>query len=253
MWFDLPSRPDRGYSQPAARATLWRAARRLVSLVLPIVAAVLTGIGVAQAQGPGEAAFIQQTIDRLSVEEKVGQLFLVPFQGTDTAATSEIAQLIRDYHVAGVVLSPAHGNIRNDRDTPRRIAEMTNSLQALALEANKNSPLPLFVAVSQEGDGYPFTSLRAGFTPLPSPMSLGATWRDANSLAVGRIVGQELAAVVAGPAVTVRKGARSTRRRSAWARSTVATSSSGLRSLTPIPGKWRAIVATRATLPWWMP
>jgi len=55
--------------------------------------------------------------------------------------------------------------------------------------------IPLFVAVLQEGDGYPFTSLRQGFTSLPSPMALGATWRESLAADIGRIVGQELAAV----------------------------------------------------------
>ncbi len=55
--------------------------------------------------------------------------------------------------------------------------------------------IPLLVAAEQEGDGYPFTSLRTGFTDLPSDMALGATWNDLNAQAVGQIVGQELAAV----------------------------------------------------------
>lgn len=159
--------------------------------------AVLLGVSasVVQAQGPVEAAFIQQTIDRMSVEEKVGQLFLVTIQGVETAEGSDIRALIRDYRVGGVVISPSQGNFRNDTDTPRRVAELTNSLQSLALQSNTNVPIPLFIALSQEGDGYPNTSLRSGFTPLPASMALGATWKDSHALAVGRIVGQELAAV----------------------------------------------------------
>ncbi|MGD2206847.1 MAG: glycoside hydrolase family 3 N-terminal domain-containing protein, partial [Anaerolineae bacterium] len=55
--------------------------------------------------------------------------------------------------------------------------------------------IPLFVAASQEGDGYPYTAFRGGFTPLPSPMAVGATWDEENAEAIGRIVGQELSAV----------------------------------------------------------
>ncbi|MBN1139763.1 MAG: hypothetical protein JXM73_24540 [Anaerolineae bacterium] len=55
--------------------------------------------------------------------------------------------------------------------------------------------IPLLIATAQEGNGYPFTSLRAGFTDLPSEMALGATWNDLNAQVVGQIVGQELAAV----------------------------------------------------------
>ena len=55
--------------------------------------------------------------------------------------------------------------------------------------------IPLLVAAMQEGDGYPYSSLRTGFTDLPSNMALGATWNDLNAEAVGQIVGQELSAV----------------------------------------------------------
>jgi beta-N-acetylhexosaminidase len=55
--------------------------------------------------------------------------------------------------------------------------------------------VPLLIAVSQEGDGYPFTALRAGFSKLPSNMAIGGTWLDSSAEAVGQTVGRELAAV----------------------------------------------------------
>lgn len=55
--------------------------------------------------------------------------------------------------------------------------------------------VPLLVAVSQEGDGYPFTDLRAGFSDLPSNMAIGASWQAQNAEAMGQIVGRELGAV----------------------------------------------------------
>lgn len=63
------------------------------------------------------------------------------------------------------------------------------------------------IAIDHEGDGYPYTRLRNGFTPLPSAMAIGATWEPAYAEAVGEIVGRELAAVgintLLGPAVDV--------------------------------------------------
>ncbi len=149
----------------------------------------------AQAQSGVEESLVQNLINRMSVEEKVGQLFLVTFQGNDVGANSDIGGLIRDYKIGGVVLSPANGNFRNEGDTPQQVTQLTNGLQNLALQANPANPMPLFVGVEQTGDGYPYTALRSGFTPLPSPMGMGATWSDATTLDVGRIVGQELAAV----------------------------------------------------------
>jgi beta-N-acetylhexosaminidase len=55
--------------------------------------------------------------------------------------------------------------------------------------------IPLLIAVTQEGDGYPYAALRSGFTEVPSNMAVGATWSDENAGAVGQIVGRELEAV----------------------------------------------------------
>jgi beta-N-acetylhexosaminidase len=55
--------------------------------------------------------------------------------------------------------------------------------------------IPLLIAVSQEGNGYPYTDLRSGFTPLASLMALGATWDETNARLIGELVGRELSAV----------------------------------------------------------
>jgi beta-N-acetylhexosaminidase len=55
--------------------------------------------------------------------------------------------------------------------------------------------VPLLIAVSQEGDGWPHTALRGGLTELPSNMAVGATWNPQNAEAIGSLVGEELAGV----------------------------------------------------------
>ncbi|MFN2291245.1 MAG: glycoside hydrolase family 3 N-terminal domain-containing protein [Anaerolineae bacterium] len=55
--------------------------------------------------------------------------------------------------------------------------------------------IPLLIAVTQEGDGFPYTDLRDEFTSLPSAMALGATWDVGHAEAAGQIVGGELSAV----------------------------------------------------------
>lgn len=56
---------------------------------------------------------VKPIMDRMSVADKVGQLFLVTFQGRDVSANSDIAVLVRDYRVGGVVLLPSNDNFRN--------------------------------------------------------------------------------------------------------------------------------------------
>lgn len=156
---------------------------------------------------------IEGLLNSLSVEEKIGQLFIVPFDGATTDAESDIAVLIRDYKVGGVVIQASNGNFRNNANTPQSVAELNNRLQGHALGSNGQ---PLFIAVDHEGDGWPYTRITGGVTPIPSPMSIGATWNTDNARDVGRIVGQELSAMginlLLGPVVDVLNDPRPTGR-----------------------------------------
>lgn len=75
-------------------------------------------------------AFLQQ----MTPEDRVGQLFVVAFSGNDLSASSDIATLIHQYRIGGVMLIPANANFTNAKgtDTPREVATLTNQLQALA-------------------------------------------------------------------------------------------------------------------------
>ncbi len=201
---------------------------RLFSGTLVFVLAVMTLLTTfhrrpfaAAAQG---AQFdpVLALMQTLSVEEKVGQLFLVTFIGQDVEPESDIVQLITDYHIGGVVLLESNGNIVNEGDTLRQTAELVNGLQGwawaasqeitgtLAISVSRSLPyspqllaegfpsgtfLPLLVALDHEGDGYPFTRLTNGFSPVPNNMAIGATWKEEHAQAMGAIVGQELSAV----------------------------------------------------------
>jgi beta-N-acetylhexosaminidase len=172
------------------------------------------------------AAQVEAHLARMTVADRVGQLFLIGFVGSSTGFESDIAELIYGYRVGGVVLTPRNNNFTNEPDleTPVQVATLINRLQALAYglilpadQALRSPPgsvwpptgavsmeevttvpplnLPLLIALEQSGDGLPDTALRRGFTPQPSPMALGATWNPALVSQVGQIVGRELAAV----------------------------------------------------------
>ena len=146
----------------------------------------------------------EQLLATMTPEEKVGQLFLVAFQGDDVSPGSAVARLIQHWRV-GSVISAANHNFDNDTLAPQRVARLANALQALALIAptaasyssatNTYTPIPLFIALHQEGDGYPFSGVWQGVTPLPDQMAIGATWNPSYAQQVGQIVGQELAAL----------------------------------------------------------
>lgn len=150
------------------------------------------------AQSPSADEAIARAVDEaaraMSPEQRVGQLFLVSFDGSDAGDGTAVAALIDEQAVGGVVLDPARDNFTNAPDAPVQVARLANALQSRA--ARRGAPhVPLFIALPQVGDAFPDSPLYGGMTPLPSPMALGATWRVDHAEIVGARLGVELAAV----------------------------------------------------------
>lgn len=150
----------------------------------------------------------QDLLAKMSPEERVGQLFLVTYQGSDTGEGSTIASLIRDQHIGGVVLRADNDNFATTENLPAAVKGSINALQTinwkttiagLQIGSEGVQPggnyVPLFVGISQEGDLSPNDQIINGLTPLPSAMAIGATWKPDNAKAVGKILGSELEAL----------------------------------------------------------
>jgi len=82
----------------------------------------------------------EKTLQKLSTEEKIGQLFIIGFEGT--SLTSEIKDLFKIIRPGGAILFS-----RNIQDA-NQLKKLIKDLQNLSLE---ESGFPLFVAVDQEG------------------------------------------------------------------------------------------------------
>ncbi len=163
----------------------------LIAIFVCLLAALPTQAARAQKPTPTTDT-VAEMMSRMSVEDKVGQLFLVPFANSNANPGSEVWQLITEYRVGGIILLTANSNFNNDESAPRQVAELSNMLKTTAFNTNG---LPLFVAIDHEGDGYPYTRLTRGVTPIPSQMAIGATWDTAKAEAIGQVVGQELSAM----------------------------------------------------------
>jgi beta-N-acetylhexosaminidase len=188
---------------------------------------------------------VEKIFNALTPKERVGQLFVVSFNGSDVSPDSDIAELIQIYRIGGVVLSAENENFTNDQDTPAQVLTLTNALQTLVKETPPSvsegeeitpistvtspittpvtttpptatitpvitatpvltttpvatttvetyTPLPLFIATSHEGGGFPYTQILNDLTDVPNQMALGATWDSENARLVGEVVGQEL-------------------------------------------------------------
>ena len=126
---------------------------------------------------------IDTMIAEMTIEEKVGQLIMVGFEGTQANETIKIH--IRERFVGGVVL------FSRNIETPQQTAELTNQLQRLA--GATPCQIPLFIGIDQEGGWV--IRLKEGATVLPGNMALGATDSTALAERAGEITAVELAAV----------------------------------------------------------
>jgi beta-N-acetylhexosaminidase len=179
----------------------------LAVLALSLIAPISAGAtGPFQNDLPLERA--RALLDKLAPEEKVGQLFLVTFTGTAVDDQSQIFDLIVNHHIGGVVLLASNDNFVAAPDTVSEASGLISQLQAIEWQVSqepsvstatgeqlKSAYIPLFVATSQEGDGYPNDQILHGLTPLPDLMSIGATWQPSLAEQVGAVAGQELSAL----------------------------------------------------------
>lgn len=122
---------------------------------------------------------IKEIIEEMSLEEKVGQLFMVGFSGTE--AGENIKNLIENYHVGGIIY------FRRNIESPEQTAELSRKLQKLAFRTTPG--LPLFISTDQEGGVV--TRLQGG-THFPGNMTLGAGRSQGLAFKAGKATAREL-------------------------------------------------------------
>ncbi|MCJ7717720.1 MAG: hypothetical protein MUO54_14535, partial [Anaerolineales bacterium] len=155
---------------------------------------------------PSDKASLQ--LASLTPEEKVGQLFIITFSGVDTSSTSSIYDLISNYHIGGVVLDRDNDNFLNPDQIPFDCWTLSGNLQGIEYDSSQtevdeqessNSPnseyIPLFIGLSQEGDVSEYSEILSGLSPIPSQMTLGATWDPSFAEQIGSQVGRELSSL----------------------------------------------------------
>lgn len=121
----------------------------------------------------------------LTLEEKVGQLLMVHFQGEDV--NEDAKTLIQEVHVGGFI----YYNWSNGLSSPRQVHQLSLHLQELALKTN--SKIPLIIATDQEGGLV--ARLTKGFTVFPGNKALGMAKNPSLAKEQALIMGKELRAV----------------------------------------------------------
>ncbi len=213
--------PDKFTLSPwSLRRALW------ITLMVILLTLPASRSGQAQEEEPQNPQVdVEQLFAEMNVEERIGQLFLVTFEGDTLTADSELVELINEYKIGGAALLPENDNLTgygNPNDTPQQVLQLANDLQALALvgEVPPEAPaddiitpqngsptstpvpspspspsgvrLPLFIAMSNEGQSDAGQQILGGYTAVPTNMSMGATWQPDYARQIGELVGQEL-------------------------------------------------------------
>jgi beta-N-acetylhexosaminidase len=182
---------------PRREANLKTRARRAVVALSAIV------IGAATLSATGGAAAPQQRLDpaallrQMTLEEKVGQLFVTYAYGR-TADTSHPkneeefgvdtpAQVVQKYHLGGII----HFAWTDSLYEPKQIAELSNGLQNAAVSSG--AKVPLLISTDQEQGQ--ITRIQEPATQFPGSMALGASRSTDDAARSAAITGQELRAM----------------------------------------------------------
>ncbi|MEV6394835.1 glycoside hydrolase family 3 protein [Streptomyces sp. NPDC051907] len=193
------------HDRSLSRRTLLTATATATAIAAGAVATASPAVAAASQPSPfsrhSRHSRLKRLIDRMSLEEKIGQLFVMRVYGHSATAPDQAdvelnlkeigvrtaAELVAKYHVGGVIyFAWAH----NTRD-PHQIAELSNGLQRAGLA--QPTPVPLLISTDQEHGivariGQPATL-------LPGAMALGAGGSRGAARKAAQIAGAELAAM----------------------------------------------------------
>ncbi|MGC2209962.1 MAG: glycoside hydrolase family 3 N-terminal domain-containing protein [Candidatus Korobacteraceae bacterium] len=168
-----------------------------IRLRLVLILLVLVGLATASPapakksadRDPTGARWAERTLHRMSLKEKVGQLFMVwarvEFMNPDGPDYARLRDEMLTYHLGsfGITSSVESGLLV--KDSPLDAAALTNQLQA-------DSPLPLLFAADFER-GLPMRF--QGGTGFPHAMAIGATGSAEYAYQFGRITAAEARAI----------------------------------------------------------
>lgn len=119
-----------------------------------------------------------------SLEEKIGQMFIISLEGTSVNENSPIVKEIKNNHIGGIVLfhskiqkiiqadgTPAFEKIGTlNIESPTQLKQLISDLQIIN---SGYSSIPLFIAIDQEGGQIAHLNSSNGFPTFSSHKTLG--------------------------------------------------------------------------------
>ena len=105
----------------------------LLALLVGRPSSVLHGRAQSTSDTAGEQAAAQ--LARLTPEERIGQLFMISFQGSDASSGSPVHSLITKYHVGGIVLLAKNDNILDNSSDPSATTQQVSQMVSEFIDA----------------------------------------------------------------------------------------------------------------------
>jgi beta-N-acetylhexosaminidase len=173
----------------------------VMALATAWVASALPAVKPAQSESQARAVrtWTDALLSRMTLDDKVGQLFVVSVWGTSADEAHSMnraaygvdtpAEVVRKYQVGGVIYFDGAGT--DNIESPAQLARFSNGLQRAALDSGAR--LPLVVAVDQEGGNV--TRVGAPATEFPSGMAVAAGRNPADARTLAAVSGHELRAM----------------------------------------------------------
>ncbi|MFS0873431.1 beta-N-acetylhexosaminidase [Paenibacillus xylanilyticus] len=121
----------------------------------------------------------QQKLKRMTLREKIGQMLLCGFHGTE--ADGDIKHLLQTYPIGGVIY------FARNIESPEQVERLSAGLQGIA---DKSGHLPLWISIDQEGGMV--ARITNGIALMPGQMAIAAAGSTKDAYEAAYISGLEL-------------------------------------------------------------
>ncbi|MFN2362944.1 MAG: glycoside hydrolase family 3 N-terminal domain-containing protein, partial [Halarsenatibacteraceae bacterium] len=119
-----------------------------------------------------------QIIKEMSLQEKLGQLMMIGFNGQ--RLTAELAEMISKYNVGGIIY------FARNIEIPEQVARLSSEIQRVSLESNS---IPALISADEEGG---VVTRVKGMTHMPGLMAIGATGDYQEAFKAAKTAGNQL-------------------------------------------------------------
>lgn len=124
---------------------------------------------------------IVELINSMTLDEKIGQLLIIGFNGT--SIDERVETMIKKYHIGGFIL------FRENISSVEQTTELLNTLK----DTNKTNPIPLFLSIDEEGGRV--RRLPYPFLKLPTAKKIGDINDKNISFQYGKILGRRIKSI----------------------------------------------------------